>query len=87
MQRPGEEEEDLGWWMMMELECQDVMHQYWLSLKNESSCSMGWGEHILSECKGPVQRGGINLHVVTHSPLEMSVLQCDQLFPLMHKQK
>lgn len=40
----------------MELVSQDVKYQYWHFLKKESSYSMGWGEHILSECKGPVHQ-------------------------------
>lgn len=55
----------------MELVNQDVKYQYWLFLKKELSCSTCWGENILSECKGPVQRGGVILHVVTHDPLDV----------------
>lgn len=78
------------WWMrdkqpvMMEPVRQDVKYQYWRFLKKESSYSVAWGEHILSECKGLVQRGGISLHVVTNSLLEMC-LQCDQLSHLMDR--
>lgn len=42
----------------MEPVSQGVKYQSWLFSKKELSCSMGQGEHILSECKGPVQRGG-----------------------------
>lgn len=81
-----------GWWMR-ENRGEDAAGEPRLKVsilaffKERSLCSTGWGEHIWSECKGPVQRGDMSLPVVTHSPLEMSVSQRDQLFPLTHKRE
>lgn len=43
---------------MVEPVSQDVKYQSWLFSKKELSCSAGRGKHLLSECKGPGQRGG-----------------------------
>lgn len=62
MQWPAGEGEDLGLVgekkaeTVVELVSQDVQWQPWLYLKKELTCSVGPGEHILSESKGTFWR-------------------------------